>query len=46
MLENGKYELTEEQIANVRLCHDSKMTEEIYEFIQNKLAEYKEQLNS
>jgi hypothetical protein len=46
MLENGKYELTEEQIANVRLCHARKMTEEIYEFIQSKLAEYKAQLNS
>lgn len=45
IIENGKYELTEEQAKNVRLCHDREMTEEIYNYIQQKLQEYKEELN-
>ena len=36
LVENGKYELTEEQAANVRLCHDRQMTQEIYNYIQEK----------
>lgn len=44
LLENGDYALTDEQIVNVQLCHDRKMTKELYEFIQSKLAEYKAQL--
>lgn len=40
IIENGKYELTDEQIANVQLCHDRQMTQEIYDFIQSKLTEY------
>lgn len=44
MLQNGKYELTDEQIANVRLCHDKQMTREIYDYIQGMLLEYKVQL--
>lgn len=44
MLQNGKYELTDEQIANVRLCHDKQMTQEIYDYIQGMLLEYKVQL--
>lgn len=41
MLENGDYTLTEEQVANVRLCHSRLMTEEIYQYIQTKLSEYR-----
>lgn len=37
LLNNGKYELTDEQINNVQLCHDKKMTQEIYDYIQNQL---------
>lgn len=44
LLDNGEYELTEEQIANVRLCHDKKMTQEIYDYIQKRLLEYKNDL--
>ena len=34
LIQNGKYELTEEQAQNVNLCHDKKMTLEIYNSIQ------------
>lgn len=44
MLDNGKYELTDEQIKNVNLCHDYKMTEELYTYIQGRLEEYKDEL--
>lgn len=40
LIENGKYELTDEQIANIRLCHDRQMTQEIYEYIQETLKRY------
>lgn len=45
LIQNGSYELTEEQAANVRLCHDRQMTQEIYNYIQEKLTEYKEELS-
>lgn len=45
LVENGKYELTEEQAANVRLCHDRQMTQEIYDYIQETLKRYAEALN-
>lgn len=45
LLDNGEYELTDEQIANVRLCHDKQMTQEIYDYIQNRLLEYVENIN-
>lgn len=44
MLENGDYHLTDEQTANVQLCHDRQMTHEIYDFIQEKLNEYRIEL--
>lgn len=40
MLENGDYFLTDEQIVNVRLCHDKQMTDDIYNYIQKKLEEF------
>ena len=46
LLDNGKYELTDEQIANVRLCHDKQMTQEIYDYIQKRLLEYKNEFDS
>ena len=46
LLDNGEYELTDEQIANVRLCHDKQMTQEIYDYIQKRLLEYKNELDS
>lgn len=45
LIENGKYELTDEQTANVRLCHDRQMTQEIYEYIQETLKRYAEASN-
>lgn len=45
MLDNGRYELTEEQIKNVNLCHDRQMTEELYNYIQERLAQYKAELD-
>lgn len=44
LLDNGEYELTDEQIANVRLCHDKQMTQETYDYIQKRLLEYKNEL--
>lgn len=43
IIENGKYELTEEQAANVRLCHDRQMTQEIYGYVQEQLLKYNKQ---
>jgi hypothetical protein len=43
LIQNGKYELTEEQIKNVRLCHGKKMTPELYNYIQEQLSIYKEE---
>lgn len=44
LIQNNSYELTEEQIQNVRLCHDKRMTQEIYNFIQEQLLKYREEL--
>ena len=44
LIQNGKYELTEEQAKNVQLCHDKQMTFEIYQFIQDQLSIYEEEL--
>ena len=44
LIQNGKYELTEEQAQNVNLCHDKKMTLEIYNSIQEQLLIYKKEL--
>lgn len=30
----------DEQITNVRLCHDKQMTDDIYNYIQKKLEEF------
>lgn len=46
LLDNGEYELAEEQITNVRLCHDKQMTQEIYDYIQKRLLEYKNELDN
>lgn len=45
LIENGKYELTDEQAANVRLCHNRQMTQEIYNYMQEQLAKYAKELN-
>jgi hypothetical protein len=45
LIENGKYELTEEQVTNVRLCHNRQMTQEIYDYMQEQLAKYAKELN-
>ena len=42
MFKNRSYDLTEEQIKNIQLCHDRKMTDEIYDFIQENLKNYME----
>ena len=44
LIQNGNYELTEEQARNVRACHDKQMTLEIYNYIQQQLLEYKQEL--
>lgn len=44
LIQNGKYELTEDQIHNVRLCHSRKMTTEIYNWIQSELLSYRKEL--
>lgn len=44
LLDNGKYELTPEQGEKVRLCHSRQMTEDIYNYIQGRLQEYKNEL--
>jgi hypothetical protein len=44
LIQNGKYELTEDQIKNVQLCHDKRMTPEIYQFIQDQLSIYENEL--
>ena len=44
MLENGTYNLTEDQINNINLCHDRQATKEIYDYIQEMLAKYKAEL--
>lgn len=44
MFENGGYFLTEEQVKNVRLCHDKQITPEIYDYIQGQLLKYKKEL--
>lgn len=45
LLENGEYKLTEEQKANVNLCHDGNMTIELYNYIQEKLKAFKQELS-
>ena len=45
MLDNGTYELTEEQIKNINLLHDKQGTEEIYNYIQVRLQAYKDELS-
>lgn len=45
MLQNGEYNLTDEQIKNVRLCHSRQMTQEIYDYIQQQLAIFKQELD-
>ena len=44
LIENGEYSLKEDQIKNVQLCHDKKMTPEIYEYIQQQLSIYEKEL--
>ncbi len=38
LFKNGDYFLTDEQAANVRLCHDRKMTEELYDFVVKEVT--------
>lgn len=45
LIQNGNYELTDEQAANVRLCHNRQMTQEIYNYMQEQLAKYAKELN-
>ena len=45
LLDNGGYFVTDEQKANIKLCHDKQMTPEIYDYIQNRLLEYAENIN-
>lgn len=40
-IENGKYELTDYQIEQVRACHDKKMDYGIYRYIQDVLSRWK-----
>jgi hypothetical protein len=44
LIQNNSYELTEEQASNVRLCHSRQMTQEIYDYIQATLREWKAEM--
>ena len=44
LIQNGKYELTEEQAQAVQACHDKQMTIEIYNYIQEQLSKYRKEL--
>lgn len=44
LLDNEKYELTEEQISNIQLLHDRKGTQELYDYIQERLKYYEAEL--
>ncbi len=46
MLDNETYELTDEQIKNINLCHDRQITKDIYNYIQKRLRAYKDELNN
>lgn len=37
VLENGHYNFSDEQIANIKLVHDGQMTQELHQFIVDKL---------
>ena len=40
MIDNNSIELTEEQIANIRYCHDISLTKNLYNYIQERLSSY------
>lgn len=41
MIQNGSYELTDEQKHNIQMCHDKRMTPELFEWIQEQLQQFK-----
>ena len=45
VLETGSNEFTDEQKKNINLCHDCKITEEIYNYIQSVLEKYNKELS-
>lgn len=45
LLDNGEYKITEEQAKNIQLCHDKRMSEELYFQIQQKLTEYSKEVH-
>lgn len=44
LIQNDSYELTEEQMSNIRLCHARQMTQEIYDYIQATLKQWKDDM--
>ena len=40
MIDNNSIELSEEQIANIRHCHDISLTKNLYNYIQERLSSY------
>lgn len=44
MLDNCSYILTEQQKTNINLCHQKNTSDEIYDFIQERLSQYKLEL--
>lgn len=46
LFDNGDYFITDEQAQNIQLCHDRKMTPEIYNYIKIRLNEWDEKLDN
>lgn len=41
LIQNESYELTSEQKHNIQMCHDNRMTPELFEWIQEQLQQFK-----
>lgn len=46
LIQNGKYELTDDQIKNIRICYNKEMTLDIYNYIREQLLQYKIELEA
>lgn len=45
LFDNKDYFITDEQAKNIQLCHDRKMTHEIYDYIKIRLNEWEEDIS-
>ena len=46
LIQNGSYDLTYEQKHNIQMCHDKRMTSELFEWIQEQLQQFKKLNNN